>query len=382
MRVAIVHPWFIENGGGERVVDALLQLYPGADVFALMANPRVVASFAREHTLQCSFLNRVPGARRFYQHMAPLYRLAIESLDLRDYDLVISSGGPASKGVILNQNAVHVHYCHSPVRFLWDQFETWRARLPLIARQMFTLSASRMRRWDYDTAQRVDRIAANSAYISDRILKYYGRQSTVIYPPVDTKRGWIEQNHDDYYLSVSRLVPGKRVDLLVEACNRLGRKLVIAGDGPEMARLRLMAGPTVELLGRVDESVLTTLYAKARAFVFAAEEDFGIAPVEAQSFGRPVIAYGKGGCLETVVPFCQEGRSPATGVLFPEQTIESVCEGISTFELAEHLFDAKAIQRHASRFDLGVFSHLMRSFVAEAVANRTEARRTTSEAAV
>lgn len=359
MRIAIVHPWFIMNGGGERVIDALANIYPNADFFALIVDRRSLSTIMRTRRLRSSFLSRLPGAGRYYQHLMPLYPLAAGSFDLTGYDLVISSGGPASKGAIVNQSAKHIHYCHSPVRFLWDRYPAWYRSLPRPLRPAFALAAHSLREWDYNSAQRVDQFVANSAFVGERIQTYYRRSCTVIHPPVDTSRGYLTKERGDYYVCVARLVPGKRIELLIEACNRLRRNLVIVGSGPERRYLESLAGSSVQFTGRVEDSVLSDLYARARAFLFSAEEDFGIAPVEAQSYGLPVIAYAKGGVLETIVDLELYPHKAPTGVLYPDQSVDAVCDAIAKFESSEDLFDRRAIQCHAREFDTAVFAKKM-----------------------
>lgn len=361
MRVAIIHPWFLFSGGGERVTGVLAGMYPKADVFALFSNDRFLPSELRGRDVRTSFLEWLPGAHRFYRQLMPLHAVGAESLDVRGYDLVISSCSSVSKGVLPDQSAVHVSYCHTPTRFLWDYYRPFlRQRSPLL-RPAFAASAHYMRIWDYQAAQRVDQYAANSYFIANRIRKYYRRDSTVIYPPIDTKIGYLERQHDNYYLSVGRLTHTKRIDLLIQACNRLGRRLVVAGAGRKMDSLKRMAGPNIEFLGRVDDASLPELYAKCRAFLFAAEEDLGMVPLEAQSYGRPVIAFKKGGSLETVRGYA-DSASP-TGIFFENQTVEDVESAILQYEQVEGNFAPSQIRAHAVTFDTSVFIHKMSAFI-------------------
>jgi glycosyltransferase involved in cell wall biosynthesis len=356
MRIAIVHPWFITEGGGERVIDAIADVCPTADFFTLILDRKTLSPSLRHRNIQASFLSSIPKGSRFYQHLMPFYQLATATFDLSGYDLVISSGGPATKGVIVGQGARHLHYCHSPVRFLWDQFPVWQKRLPAPLRPVFALNAHHNREWDFNSAQRVDEFIANSNFVSQRIRTYYRRPSTVIYPPVDTSRGYVAREHEDYFICVARLVPNKRIELLIEACNRLRMNLVIVGAGPGRKALEATAGDTIRFLGRVDDDALSCLYAKARAFLFAAEEDFGIALVEAQSYGLPVIAYGRGGAGETVIDARLHPYEAPTGVLYEEQTAEGICRAIDQFVAMETGFDRQAIRNHAGRFDTSIFS--------------------------
>jgi glycosyltransferase involved in cell wall biosynthesis len=363
IRTAIVHPWLIGNGGGERVIEAIAEICPTADIFTLILDRDTLSPALRERKIHASFLSGVPQAGRFYQHLMPLYHMATTTFDLSGYDLVISSGGPATKGVLVDQGTRHLHYCHSPVRFLWDQFPTWQKRLPPALRPVFTLAAHHGREWDFNSAQRVDEFIANSSYVAERIHTYYRRPSRVIYPPVDTSQGFIARERGNYFICVARLVPNKRIDLLIRACNLLHVDLVIVGAGPERKALEAMAGDTIRFLGRVDDAALSDLYAQARAFLFAAEEDFGIALVEAQAYGLPVIAYGRGGALETVVDSGLHPRATPTGVLYHDQTAESISDAVRSFISTEKYFDRRAIQQHAKRFDTNIFLRKMRAAI-------------------
>lgn len=344
-----------------------MSLYPQADIFVLSSIPEMVPASLRNQKIYTSYLNKIPWLRTKYDKLMVFYPTAIESIDLSAYDLVISSAGPATFGVNVAQTALHICYCHSPERTWWDQYARRQQLSRSLTRKLlYTARASYIRSWEFGAAQRVDHFVANSRYISDRIRKYFRRESTVIYPPVDTSLGYISAAHEDYYLSVGRLVPAKRIDVLIGACNLLKRRLVIVGTGREEERLKTLAGPTVEFLGFVPDADVATLYAKCRAFVFAADEDFGIAPVEAQSFGRPVIAFGYGGSLETV-RVGDDSKQPDTGVFFMEQTIESAADGILRFEALESTFVPAEIQQHARQFDTLVFLKNTRDFIDNAM---------------
>jgi glycosyltransferase involved in cell wall biosynthesis len=353
LRIAVVHPFLISQGGGEKVIDALAALFPRAEFFTLMLNPASLSPVMRGRVIHSSFLDWGQRAWRYYQHLSPLYDMATVRHDLKGFDLVISSGGPGAKTVRIPAGVPHIHYCHSPVRYLWDQYDTWLGRLPKPLRPIFALTAGAQRRRDLAGAGRVDAFIANSDYIGARIRRYYGRDSVTVYPPVDISRTPPKTMARDYYLSVGRLVPGKRTELLVEACNRLGRRLLVAGGGPELEKLQALAGPTVEVLGRVSDERLEQLYAGARAFLFAADEDFGIATVEAQSHGLPAIAYAHGGSLEIL----REGDAsgPGDAVFFNEQTPDAIVEAIERFERVESAFDREWIQARALRFDAAHF---------------------------
>ncbi len=366
MRVAIVHQWYVTTGGSEPVVEALASLYPQADLFALVADPTRVPRSIADRRLTTSFLNRLPFARRTYRHLLPLYPLAVEQLDLTGYDLVLTSDSGPMKGVIVSPSAVHVCYCHSPMRNLWDHYHPYCTQMGGMARVAFSMAAHYVRNWDQAAARRVTHFAANSRYVAARIRQYYGRESTVIYPPVDTASGRLDGNPSEAYLTVGTLTSDKRVDLLIEACNRLGRRLRIIGTGPEEARLRSMAGNTIEFLGEVGRETLWNEYARCAAFLYAAEEDFETSLVEAQACGRPVIALGRGGSLESVVSLDNAGhRTTCTGVFFYEQTAASVEAAIRRFELTEHRFQPAVIRAHAARFGIQAFRRGFKSMIDE-----------------
>jgi glycosyltransferase involved in cell wall biosynthesis len=378
LRVALVHYWLVTHRGGERVLEALAEMFPGADIFALVVDQASLSPALRSHKITPSFLQKIPGAKKHYRKLLPLFPLAIEQFNLDDYDLVISQESGPAKGVLTSQHTCHVCYCNSPMRYLWDMYHQYRARdsFGAFSRAFFSMSAHYVRIWDFATAARVDYFVADSRNVASRIRKHYRRDSTVIYPPVNTSAGFIiTSGIGDYYLVVSQFVPYKRIDLAIEACARLGRKLRIVGDGEEYRRLRRLAGPTIEFLGSLPDDELRKLYAACRALLFPGEEDFGIVPVEAQSCGRPVIAYGRGGALETVC-----GANPGetviperhTGVFFREQTVDSLVEAIRWFESVEDRFSPEAIRARSLRFDVSRFKGEIAAFIAEKWAEFTE----------
>lgn len=362
MKVAILHYWFLLNGGGERVVSALLKLFPDADIFCLFADKKSTPGGVPTERIHCSFLDSIPFSHKMNRALFPLYPAAVGSFDFSGYDLVISSDSPPTKAIVTPPETVHISYCHTPSRYIWDLAPTFQAKLPGLARPLFAAIAAQARLSDFIGAQGIGHFVANSTYTQSRIWAYYRRNSTVIYPPVDTSVGYISETISDYYLSTGRLHPAKRIDLLIETCNGLRRRLVIAGTGREEARLKRMAGPTIEFVGQVSDEELRPLYANCRAFLFAADEDFGIVPIEAQSYGRPVVAYGHGGSLETVRHDDPDGL-PDTGVLFSEQTSESIAKGILHFEDLQDTFDSQKIRQHARSFDNSVFKKRMGAYI-------------------
>jgi glycosyltransferase involved in cell wall biosynthesis len=348
LRVAIVHDYLVQYGGAERVVEALHELWPDAPVYtSLYAPDAMPASFAAMD-VRTSFLQHVPAVRRRFKLALPLYPAAMRSLDLSGYELVVSSSSGWAHGVRTDAGARHVVYCHTPARWLYrtDSYvrnERWAATpiLPLL------------RHWDRRSAARPTDYLANSQAVRERIARVYGRPARVVYPPVDTRRFAVAEA-DDYYLCVSRLNPYKRIELAVQACERLGRRLLVAGDGPARRELRRLAGARTELLGRVSDSEIAELLARCRALIVPAEEDFCITAVEAMASGRPVVGFGRGGLVETVVP-------ERTGVLFTEGTVESLARALLRLERLE--LDPAAIRRHALRFDVRRFGAELREIV-------------------
>lgn len=301
MRTAIVHYWLLNRRGGEKVLDALCRLLPQADIYTLFCDPATLSPLVRTHRIVTSFLNPL---RRHYRSLLPLMPMALESFDLRGYDLVVSSESGPAKGVITSSGTRHICYCHTPMRYLWDLYPAYRNEWTRSRwkRALMAPVANYLRLWDYASAARVDRFAANSRNVQTRIRKTYRRESEVIYPPVDVESFYCKPA-EDYFLAVSELVPYKRIDSLVQWFSRTGRRLKIAGTGPEYRRLRAMAAANVEFLGRVSDAELRELYARCRAFLLPGEEDFGLTPVEALASGKPVVALGRGGALETVPAF-------------------------------------------------------------------------------
>ncbi len=370
LRVAIVHYWFVAQGGGERVVEAIGRLFPQADLFALIADPRQVPASLQGRRLKTSFLQHIPASRLWYRRMLPLFPIALEQFDLSNYDLVISSESGPAKGVLTSSATCHICYCHSPMRYIWDMYPAYRRTLGALGRSIFGLSAHYVRLWDIAAAQRVDHFVANSFHVASRVRKHYGRLAEVIYPPVDVASGYVASEVQDYYLVVGRLVDYKRVDLAIRACSQLGRRLRVIGDGPAYRHCRSVAGPAVEFLGRVPPDVLRQNYAHCRAVIFPAEEDFGIVPVEANSYGRPVIAFARGGVLESLSPLTNTKLSDdvcPSGIFFHEQSVAALVEAVREFETCEYRFVPVAIRGQAMRFDTSRFLDEFATFVASKV---------------
>lgn len=356
-KVAIVHYWLLRMRGGEKVLEALCELYPEADIYTHVYDPARVSPVIREHNIQTTFIQKMPWAKKHYQKYLPLMPMALEQLDLTSYDLVISSESGPAKGIIVRPDATHVCYCHTPMRYIWDQYNQYKDTAGAFTRMMMPALSKSLRQWDVTSAARVDHFIANSNAVARRINKYWRRDAEVIAPPVDVTRFKPAMDRDDFYLSVGELVPYKRVDLAVRACTMLERRLVVIGDGPEMKRLKRMAGPTIEFVGRLPDDLLNEHYARCRALLFPGEEDFGIVPVEAMAAGAPVIAFARGGVEDTVI----DGE---TGVLFPDQSASGLIQGIVRFEQNEMNFDPQLISLHAAAFERELFKERFRASVA------------------
>lgn len=366
-RIAVVHYWLVGIAGGEKVLQEILRLYPEADVFTLIHAPEVSARLVGDRKLTVSFMQRIPGVRRFYRKLLPLMPIAVENIDVSGYDLVISSESGPAKGVLPALGAAHVCYCHSPMRYIWDQYQEYKTGSGWLGRTVMSLTVPFLRLWDRSTSDRVTHFVANSAHVADRISQYYGRAAKVIHPPIAVQDFAIAAPQD-FYLITGRHVAYKRFEIAIEACNRLGRRLVITGEGPETKRLKALAGPTITFEGQVPFERLKTLYATCQAFLMPGEEDFGIAPVEAMASGRPVIAYGYGGALDSVVP----GTS---GLLFEEQSVDGLLDAIRRFEAAADEYDPIRIRDHALNFSEEVFATRFAAEVEQAIVD-VRARRT------
>lgn len=351
-RVAIIHYWFVGMRGGERVIERLLHLYPQADLFTHVYDPGAVSETIRSRVVKTTFIDRLPGARKHYQKYLPLMPMALEELDLRGYDLVISSESGPAKGVIAAPDARHVCYCHSPMRYLWDHYHDYRVSAGRVARLAMPWMFHGLRSWDVTSAARVDQFVANSSFIQKRIQRAWRRESVVVHPPVAVDLFKPSAEVANRYLWVGQMTPYKRADIALEAFNRSGLPLLMVGQGEMEADLRRRAGPNVTIVSKLNFDQLREAYATCRALVFTAEEDFGMVPVEAMASGRPVIAYGRGGALDSIAP-------DETGQFFDEQTPGSLMEAVERFEAwLPHFDPAAAIERarlfSPERFDQGI----------------------------
>ena len=347
-RIAVFHDNFAQMGGAEKVAEEIYNLLPGAEMHSTVAVPEVLSRGLQQTNIKTSWMQHLPGLRRHFRHYFLFYPFAVESVDLSAYDLIISCCFGYAKGVRKRKDAIHVCYCHTPMRWVW-RYEDYseRAGFGRLLRRLLPLLLFVLKRWDLRAARRPDYFIANSETVAKRIKTFYGRDSIVIPPPIDVSRFQPDTVQEDYYLVLSRLVPYKRIDLAVEACSKLNRKLLVIGDGPDRARLEKIAGPSIRFLGRQSDEAVARHAARCRALLFPGEEDFGMTPLEVNAAGRPVIAFRAGGALETVV----EGR---TGLFFDEPEPESLMQAIKNFESCK--WNAQEIRAHATKFDRTVFA--------------------------
>lgn len=360
VNVALVHDWLNQYGGAEDVLLELARLYPASPVYTSIYAPDLLPEAFRSLDVHTLWIDKLPGIHHKHQRYLPFYPLAWGGFCVPHGDVVVTNKSGFCHGLRLPHSALHVCYCLAPTRYVW-QFDAYIAREGISSTTAAILRPfiAAMRRWDYAAAQRVHRFIAISTEIQTRIRTYYDRDSVVIYPPVDTQRFALARTDDigDYYLIVSRQIPYKRIDLAVQACTRLGLKLIVGGSGRDLDRLRAMAGPTVEFRGFIPDDELPELMARCKAFLFPGLEDFGITPIQANAAGRPVIAFAGGGALDTVVP-------GITGEHFAEQTVDSLTAVLSSFDPSH--YDSDVLQRYARQYDVGVFRHKFAEFVAQA----------------
>jgi glycosyltransferase involved in cell wall biosynthesis len=357
MKVAIVHYWLTNWRGGEKVLESLAALFPEADIYAHVVDLAVVEdSPLKGRSIRTTFIQRLPFAQRWYQKYLPLMPLALEQLDLRGYDLVISSESGPAKGVVVPPGVHHLCYCHTPMRYVWDMYHEYLAHAGWLTRILMRPLIHYLRLWDRLSADRVDHFVANSAFVSKRIQKFYRRESVVIHPAIDMSEFVLSPEHDDFYLVVGALVRYKKADLAVHAFNQLGIPLVVIGDGELYSEIKAVAGPNIKILGRQSREVVLDHYRRCKALIFPGVEDFGIVPLEAMATGKPVIAYGEGGALETVV-------NGLTGLHFFEQTKDSLVAAVDRMERAEVQFNASAIREHAAKFDSVRFRTELLAFI-------------------
>ncbi len=356
MKIAIVHDWLVENAGSESVLKAINDLYPEADIFSLVD---FLTTEDREEILQgkfakTTFIQKLPFAKKYFRNYLPLFPKAIESFDLSEYNLIISSSHAVAKGIKKTKNQLHICYCHTPMRYAWDMHDDYTKDLPYLKKILVKMSLSYIRKWDIKSLDRVDFFIANSHFIANRIKRIYNRESIVINPPVDTKSFQFSPNKEDFYLTASRLVPYKQVKLIVQAFNQTDKKLVVIGKGEEFEEIQKIAKSNIEVLGFLEKNEMIFYMQRAKGFMFAALEDFGIVPIEAMSCGTPVIAYGKGGIKDSVI-------EAKTGVFFHEQNQESIIKIVDRFDDIE--FDYKYISEHAGLFGIECFKNEFQKYI-------------------
>jgi glycosyltransferase involved in cell wall biosynthesis len=361
MKIAIAHDYLIQMGGAERVVEVFHHMYPQAPIYTTVFNGSRLTENLKDADIRASWLQKIPGVKSNFKNVLPLYPMAVRDLDFSGFDIVVSSSSAFMKSIEVPKATFHLCYCHTPMRFAWD-YDTYmeREKNSSLFKRLLKVYMEQLKSWDQRTSKNVNQFVANSSVVKTRIQNYYQRDADVIFPPINTSRFSSSSTIGDYYLIVSRLVSYKRIDLAVEAFNRNGLKLYIVGDGPDRKRLEGMAKDNVSFLGRLEDSEVTGLMAKCRAFVFPGEEDFGITPLEANAAGRPVIAYQAGGALDTIVPY-------VNGVFFRNQEVDDLLKAI--YEVEAHAWDIGGIIGHAQKFDEQAFMTRFKQYVEQAYVN-------------
>ncbi len=365
MNIAIIHDWLTGMRGGEKVLEVLCELYPDATLVTLLHNKGMLSPVIEKMNIKTSFIDKLPLKEKKYRNYLPLFPLAIELIDFSEFDLIISTSHCVAKGAKPGKNGLHICYCHTPMRYVWEMYDEYfgKDKAGFMTRAAMNIFAPLLRLWDVRTSGRVHYYIANSSNVARRIKQYYNRQADVIHPPVDTSLFQISDKNEDYFLMVSALVPYKKVEIAVEAFNKIGRRLVIVGTGPESEKLKMTAKDNIEFLGWRGDDELAKIYAGCRALIFPGVEDFGIVPLEAMACGKPVIAFGKGGTLETVI----DQGTTSTGIFFYEQTVESLIKSIANFE--KTYFDPLSIRTHALKFDRVLFKEKVKSYIEARVAD-------------
>ncbi len=373
MKIALIHDWLTGMRGGEKCLEIFCELFPEATLMTLLHLKGTMSPTIEKMDIRTSFIQKLPFIKQKYRHYLPLFPTAIEEFDLKGYDLILSSSHCVAKGVLTHPGTMHFCYCHTPMRYVWSMYHDYfgQGRAKGLQKMIIAFSSNYLRMWDVISANRVDHFVANSHHVQKRIEKYYHRDAAVIHPPVDTANTWLSEKNNDYYLVVTALVPYKRIDIAVKAFNQLNKRLVIVGQGSEEKYLKKIAGKNIEFVGWAVGSELQNYFANCKALIFPGEEDFGIVPVEAQAFGKPVIALGIGGALETVRgiwptrdgSYINQNDGQTTGIFFPQATPESLIKAVEFFEQLN--FSGEIIRRHALQFDKEQFRQRIKSFIEE-----------------
>ena len=375
MQVAIVHDWLLTTRGGEKCLEVFCELFPRADVFTLVYAPERVSGLVKSMNIRPSRLNYIPRIERTYRYFLPLFPRVIESFDLRRYDLILSSSHCVAKGIFPHR-ALHIAYVHAPMRYVWDMHDAYFGKEgSLLSRLGMSLWRRYLQEWDVKASERVDYFLANSRNVAAKIKTLYRRRATVIHPPVDTDKFRICGRQEPYYLVVSALVPYKRIDIAIHAFNEMRLPLKIVGEGPLRRRLEKIATSSIEFLGWVDDSLLVELYGSCQALIFPGEEDFGIVPLEAQACGRPVIAYERGGVLETVIPAASNGGGGLvpTGIFFARQGVPELVDAVERYRKISDSFDPEKIRDHAAQFSRQRFRDQIYQYVRDRLSERSGA---------